>query len=65
MKPYGPSAGVSAWLQGGPRPIVLDGDRGKRLCSRRERIRADTPSRTLLIPVSNVPTYVHRARESA
>lgn len=32
---------------------------------RGERVRADTPSPSLLIPVTNVPSYVHRASEIA
>jgi hypothetical protein len=32
---------------------------------RGERTRADTPSPILLIPVTNVPTYVRRVSESA
>ena len=34
-------------------------------CVRGKRISADTPSPILMIPVTNVPTYVHRVRESA
>ena len=32
---------------------------------RGERARADTPSPILLIPVTNVPSYVHRSSETA
>jgi hypothetical protein len=32
---------------------------------RGERARADTPSPILLIPVTNVPSYVHRSSEIA
>jgi hypothetical protein len=32
---------------------------------RGERVSADTPSPILMIPVTNVPSYVHRASEIA
>ena len=37
----------------------------ERKTGRGERIRADTTSRLLLIPVTNVPSYVCRASETA
>ena len=36
-----------------------------RKTGRGERARADTPSPILLIPVTNVPGYVHRSTETA
>jgi hypothetical protein len=38
---------------------------GTYLFGRGERIRADTPSPSLLIPVTNVPTYVGRVWKTA
>ena len=37
----------------------------ERELGRGERARADTPSPILLIPVTNVPSYVHRSSEIA
>ena len=45
-------------------PAVLDLGQ-KREFGRGERARADTPSPILLIPVTNVPSYVYRSSEIA
>jgi hypothetical protein len=38
---------------------------GTLVCGRGERIRADTPSPSLLIPVANIPSYVGRVWKTA
>ena len=35
------------------------------LIGRGERVRADTPSQSLLIPVANIPSYVGRVSKTA
>jgi hypothetical protein len=61
-----PEADAHGWSEAfGPVPLLLNAGRAFCTAGRGERIRADTPSPSLLIPVANIPSYVGRVWRTA